>query len=476
MEHGHFDELTRSVAGGTETRRTVLRLLAGSVLGGLAARLGMTEAAEAKKKPKPKRRPKRKPPARPRAAGKGKGKKGKGKGKKQPPPLPPGCQSCTECQMCLDGACVPDPVLNGVRCLGSGAACGYCQGGACAASVVPPCADGVCPPHGQCCAEDRRCPDAENDAGFACIDPATMCCPDEKRCASGCVYRKACCEEDRPRCGPCGDICVNGTWRCSAGNPCADGSCVAQDACCPEQWTCADGTCVAQDQCCQEEKPCGAGVCVSANQCCPGEKPCAGGSCVAETACCPDQKLCDGSCIGEAECCADDPTPQCHEGAELICCNGQWRCKDSWDEPTCYPYGGWLEYNPATCKCECPANTVQGPGSSYCCPAGYPHLGWGNNCYGDVWNEPVCTLGFSRCEDYPAACCPDNWPPPWPGEANRDPGTARQSDAVSAESHRVKVPEPDGRPGARNDDTRKRNQAKHRTKGGAGERPTGKRR
>ena len=124
------------------------------------------------------------------------------------------------------------PALEGVRCLGSGASCGYCQGGQCTASVVPPCADGSCPQRGQCCPDEKRCPDPESSTGWACVD-VNACCPDERRCASGCRPKIACCPEERPQCGQCGEICINGTWRCSAQKPCADGSCIAQDTCCP---------------------------------------------------------------------------------------------------------------------------------------------------------------------------------------------------------------------------------------------------
>ena len=48
MDQEHFDDLTRSVAGGGSTRRAAMRLLAGSALAGVAARLGLTAVTEAK--------------------------------------------------------------------------------------------------------------------------------------------------------------------------------------------------------------------------------------------------------------------------------------------------------------------------------------------------------------------------------------------------------------------------------------------
>ena len=56
MDHGRFDDLARSVVGGEGARRSLLRLLAGGALGGVAARLGLGELVVAKSKRKPKRK------------------------------------------------------------------------------------------------------------------------------------------------------------------------------------------------------------------------------------------------------------------------------------------------------------------------------------------------------------------------------------------------------------------------------------
>ena len=48
MDHGHFDDLTRSVADGGGTRRALLRLLAGGAAGSFAARLGLADITEVK--------------------------------------------------------------------------------------------------------------------------------------------------------------------------------------------------------------------------------------------------------------------------------------------------------------------------------------------------------------------------------------------------------------------------------------------
>jgi hypothetical protein len=50
MDHRDFDALTRSALAAGGSRRALLRLLAGSALGGVAARLGLAEDAAAKAK------------------------------------------------------------------------------------------------------------------------------------------------------------------------------------------------------------------------------------------------------------------------------------------------------------------------------------------------------------------------------------------------------------------------------------------
>jgi hypothetical protein len=269
--------------------------------------------------------------------------------------------------MCQGETCVPDAALDGVRCLGSGTSCGYCQGGQCAASVVPPCPDGSCPQHGQCCPGDKRCVEPESPTGYSCIWE-DGCCPDQRKCAGGCVYKQTCCPEERPTCGQCGDICVNGTWRCSALKPCADGSCLAPDECCPEQWTCADGSCVAQDECCPDERRCPDGACVSEGACCPGEKLCAGGDCVAQNECCPSES-----------------PPVCGNCEVAACENGNWRCRPSGGgtcQDSCCPEGYYCHHLGSCCRdnpfhCTCPDGYVGCSGwccksccGGSCCPGG----------------------------------------------------------------------------------------------------------
>jgi hypothetical protein len=342
MDHEEFDALTRTMADGGTTRRAALRFVSGGLLGVLAARLGLPEDAAATPK-KRKRRPE--PKRHDSLQAEGKRRKKRRKKPQEPPPLPPGCQQCNDCEMCQDGVCVPDVDLEGVRCQGSGAACGYCQFGQCAPSVVPPCADGVCPQREQCCSEEKRCPDRESESGWACVGKDD-CCPDEKRCANGCVDRRACCPEDRPRCGQCGEICVNGTWQCSAQKPCG-------------------GECIPEDECCWENPP------------------------ACESGC---QRL---VCVSGELQCQDLPLGwpcRLPRGVDGTCCNGQ--CTR---EALICPAYPWREFNTETCHCECPPGSI--PDSFFaglCCPAGYLSNWDGKCCDGATC---VCHIGHSPYED-----------------------------------------------------------------------------
>ena len=71
-------------------------------------------------------------------------------------------------------------------------------------------------------------PPPGSPTGFACVGEDD-CCPDQKKCVGGCIYNQVCCPEERPQCGQCGDVCVNGTWQCSAAKPCGE----AMDRACP---------------------------------------------------------------------------------------------------------------------------------------------------------------------------------------------------------------------------------------------------
>jgi hypothetical protein len=446
MENKQFDALTRRLSEGESSRRQTLCMLGGALfstaLGAVAACIGFADDTEARAKPsheKAKKHKHHEAPSQPAPAGqrvaksqthlksggvqsegknKGKGKgngKGKGKGHK-PPSLPPGCEDCTECQMCKRGACVPDPALERVRCQGSGATCGYCQAGVCTPSEERPCQDGVCPRKGQCCPEEgtKQCIDHDLPRGFYCVDK-NVCCPDtERTCASGsCLPRTACCPEQK-RCGP--TLCVGQHECCPGQKQCANGACVAADTCCPEQWTCADGSCMPQDQCCPDEQRCPDGSCLSRGVCCRGQRQCNDGSCVGSDECCPSATPCNSCqvrvCVdGEYVCRPGPDGTNCQMfpgDAPGFCCHGQ--CTREQIVCPAYP---WRAYNPNTCLCECTGGSIDVPGSQrLCCPAGYP---WGSSgsCVGDDPSQWTCYLGYHVCGEgefhYPGyPCCRDN--------------------------------------------------------------------
>jgi hypothetical protein len=223
MEMKSFDVLTRQLSEVGATRRLVTRTLArallGGVLAGVAARCGLAEPAAAKSKhhkakPKPKYTSQAQWQTHGQAHAEGK-RKGKKRHKKSPlPPLPLGCQNCNECQMCQDGACVPDPDLGGVPCQGSGPTCSHCLNGVCTVNEQRPCPDGICAHRGTCCAGEKWCEDHNTSTGFSCIDP---------------------------------------------------------NRCCPRERTCPDGTCGTNTRCCSNERKCPGGGCVPLGQCCPSE-------------------------------------------------------------------------------------------------------------------------------------------------------------------------------------------------------------
>jgi hypothetical protein len=196
MEHESFDALTRSVATGGETRRAMLRSLAGGALGILAARLGLTDDAEAKQKRKRRPEPKRQDTL--QAEGKGK-KKGKGKGKKKPSPKPqPSCGDGKK--PCPDGGCVSQALC----CPGER----MCAGGVCQT--------GCCPDERQCygtdmCVGAGECCPAEKKCGDECY-PRGDCCPDQKLCPSDvCVGKNECCPDAiPPLCGDCEEVACEG--------------------------------------------------------------------------------------------------------------------------------------------------------------------------------------------------------------------------------------------------------------------------
>jgi hypothetical protein len=355
METKQFDDLARRLGAGS-SRRSLLRAVGGTLLAAAATRLGLSKEAEAKGKHHHKAKPKRHRAAHEEHEARGQlGVEGKRGGKKKhkkkhPPPRQEPCaEECNDCQMCQDGACVRDPDLEGVRCLGSGANCGYCQGGFCVPSDVPPCADGACPRQGQCCDDEKRCVDPESPTGFSCVG-RDDCCVGEKHCRDGCISQQACCpDQPRPSCGPCDDVfCINGAYQCAhrccpGQRDCGDDICVDRNECCPNfETTCPDGSCVLAGRCCRSQASCGDGCCATDEgctteyvdgvfipRCCPREKIVGGQCCDGDKTICgpPDNQRC---CPAGSQCYQDmSGIWLCCHGTlcgEHRCCTGNQQC------------------------------------------------------------------------------------------------------------------------------------------------------
>jgi hypothetical protein len=222
MDHGQFDELTRNVVVNLGARRTLLRFLAGSALGGMAAQLGLSEEAAAKRKRHGKGHEDRKRPGKVHAAGKKHKRKGKRKGKDQPT---------------QPNSCGP-----GFR---------PCSGGTCVADKP-----------GICCIDEEFCP------GGGCR-PQDGCCSEQQNCGGGiCVNSNECCPL-KPLCEECEEaVCINGDWECRT--TCAGGSVCCQDACVPQ----CSNDCNMSDDCGTCDKaPLGKVYCAGQDRCVPSCGP-----------------------------------------------------------------------------------------------------------------------------------------------------------------------------------------------------------
>lgn len=280
MDYERFDHLLRDAAYAPSSRRTVYLLLAGGALGGVAARLGLTDGTEAKAKhQKAKRAHKRKSQPERKAQGQiqaeGKGKKKRHKKPKSPAECDPDviklCNACEE-PVCAAGDWV------------------------CRSNGEKPCPDGSCVAANACCPDKYRCDDG------TCVDPLTECCPDQKDCGGGvCVQENACCPGKKhcpgyDECFAADECCPNTTPPLCAECDkvvCENGSlvCRPKSNCCPTGMKkCnADGPCFPEDLCCFDAKPtchgcqhaaCAAGDWVCASGCGEDGDVCCGGRCV----------------------------------------------------------------------------------------------------------------------------------------------------------------------------------------------------
>jgi hypothetical protein len=239
VDQNHFDSLVRLVAGGLDSRRSFMGLLASGMISSVGAHIGLAEVVAAKKTHHKRKHDR----GRKEAHTEGKhskkhqqhGNKQRKKRKQEEFPL---CSFTCE--------------TDGGRC---------CPGGICVDAKTccdgtPPCPDGSCPVAGECCEGLWMCP------GEVC-HPVDECCPGTRRC------------------GPT--------------------TCIKNDQCCDGDTHCPGGSCVPPGSCCRGQKRCGQS-CISLEECCPDEPPpaCAPGSgehpycCHGEMVCrlIPDQQTC----------------------------------------------------------------------------------------------------------------------------------------------------------------------------------------
>ena len=194
LGHGQFDDLTRSVVGEGGTRRAVLRVLAGAALGGLVARLGLAEDAEAK--PRRKKRKQHKPGEKSQPTGglqsegkRNKKRKNKPKGKKQCSDIVPLCpKPCQEprCDLATGKYVCQDMCREGWSCCN-----GLCE---------PPCTNGCMEDPNQACLCEK--PPADEDV-YCALEH--LC--GENPCPAGKEHDSATCT--------CGDTCLDATPNCN---------------------------------------------------------------------------------------------------------------------------------------------------------------------------------------------------------------------------------------------------------------------
>jgi hypothetical protein len=268
MVKGHFDDLTRSLAGEGETRRAVLRLLAGGALASLTAWLGLAEDADATPERRQKR-PERRARGTVQAEGTRKGKKGGKKKKKARPKRRP--------RLCP-------------------ADCEELDGGRC-------CPDGACVSKALCCKDEWQCADG------SCVSvPNGECCPGEKPCGGGvCISSDQCCPgAPPPRCTECEEeVCENGNLACRLNLECPQGWRKDRERCQCEQ--------------CEEACDSETGMCHFPG-CKDGER-CIGGLC---TSVCTDPELPQLCCMfiqwrGEVQCYCVDADTMCFNCYDAVC-------------------------------------------------------------------------------------------------------------------------------------------------------------
>jgi hypothetical protein len=190
MDQEHFDDLTRTITVDTSSRRAALRLLTGGALGAVAARVGFSESANAKRNKKKKKKPS------PRCGG--------SLPLQCPPPIgapdeicyPTGTHCCSSAEgggACYvgDDCCPPGPgTPNGSCALENEVCCSVAAGGGACSMSSPICCppsrfepqgsciplgNKCCPQGGYCGANETCCPPTQADPYGFCAWPGYSC-------------------------------------------------------------------------------------------------------------------------------------------------------------------------------------------------------------------------------------------------------------------------------------------------------------
>jgi hypothetical protein len=267
MDANDFDALTRTLVAG-KSRRSLVRAVAGSLLGGVLAARHRTPAAAAPNPNGPCPFLDYCGPSAPTLCGIGANDDC-------------GCShaDCGECRSCVGRPFVCKLRANGSGCSSDGNPCtqDICQNGRC---LHPPVTNGTACGGGKVCSNGVCCAVGLTGCGNACVDLETNedhCGACKRECrgnascldgvCDGCVVGQIACDDgchnpltDPNNCGECSNACTGG-------RVCANG------VCCPPGQTGCDGTCV--------DLKTDAGHCGACGKICLGAKDtCCNGGCV----------------------------------------------------------------------------------------------------------------------------------------------------------------------------------------------------
>ncbi len=314
---------------------------------------------------------------------------------------------CPSGQVCLGGACQPDPCLAAAPSCATGTTCR-----ATCVTVTDPCAGKTCP-DGQTCVSGactagcflEPCNGVTCPSGQYC-NPGTGACVMLDACDAACGPGKACdltCASPNPCAGvkcAANQLCSGGTCvanlcagvKCAAGSICSNGTCLDTCSCgksCGSAGHCIQGSCVCTPVCPTDGSRAGL------DDGCAGLCPCPTGSTQVTNGCCMPNCPADGSRGGMSDGCGK--TCACAKGSALYngaCCtpncpaNGSNGGKSNGCGGTCSCATGSTLYMGACCTANCPTDGSRGGmsdgcGKSCACPSG-------DVLYGGSCCKPVC--------------------------------------------------------------------------------------